>query len=123
VDAITIAGNHLFFTEMNCRIGGSTHLRRIIGDHIVGRDYLKQRLLVERGGWPAPSFREAAGRLDAEGLGYNRETRAGVLLTCDFGPADGTVRCCIVAEDIDAVHKCEQLLETVFPRLHCPQPR
>jgi hypothetical protein len=121
VDAIVTADDHFFLNEINCRIGGSTHLQKVIGNNIVGPDYQKERLLLERGGWRVSSFKEAVGRLDANGLGYNREARAGVILICDFGLADGSVRYCIVAEDIDAVRKYERRLWAVYEESGYPQ--
>jgi Pre ATP-grasp domain/PGM1 C-terminal domain len=114
LDAIITPENRFFLTEINCRVGGSTHLQRVIRDRVLDPRYRGRRFLAERGGWPAPSFREAARKLNAEGLGYDPGTGKGVILTCDFQRADGTVRSCIVAEDADAIPRCEQMLAQIF---------
>jgi hypothetical protein len=116
VDAILTAGNRFWFSEINCRMGGSSHLHSVIGAHVVGPSHRAERLIAERGGWRVPSFAEAVHRLEAAGLAYDPETRLGVILTCDVVSANGTVRCCVVAEDMDAVKKHELLLATIFPR-------
>jgi hypothetical protein len=116
VDAILTGGDRFWFSEINCRMGGSSHLHSVIGTRVVGPSHRAERLLAERDGWRVPSFREAIHRLEASGLAYDPETRLGVILTCDVTPANGTVRCCVVAEDMDAVKKYELLLGTVFTR-------
>jgi hypothetical protein len=121
VDAILTTGDRFWFSEINCRMGGSSHLHSVIGARIVGPNYQTERLLAERDGWGVPSFREAVHRLEAAGLAYDPETRLGVILTCDVVPANGTVRCCVIAEDMDAVRKYELLLGSIFQR-RCPQP-
>jgi len=121
VDTIVTAGNRFWFSEINCRMGGSSHLHGVIGTRVIGPAHRAERLLAERDGWRIPSFSEAVHRLEAAGLAYDPETRLGVILTCDVVPANGTVRCCVVAEDMDAVKKYELLLAAIFPR-HCAQP-
>jgi hypothetical protein len=116
VDALLTGGNRIWFSEINCRMGGSSHLHSAIGAHIVGPSHRSERLIIERDGWRVPSFREAVHRLEAAGLAYDTETRLGVILTCDIGPVNGTVKCCVVAEDMDAVKKYELLLGAIFPR-------
>ncbi|HEY1623827.1 MAG TPA: peptide ligase PGM1-related protein [Streptosporangiaceae bacterium] len=116
VDALLTAGNRFWFSEINCRMGGSSHLHSAIGAHVVGPAHRPGRLLAERDGWQVPSFREAVHRLEAAGLAYDPETRLGVILTCDVVPANGTVKCCVVAEDTDAVKKYELLLGGIFSR-------
>jgi pre ATP-grasp domain-containing protein/pheganomycin biosynthesis PGM1-like protein len=116
VDAILTAGDRFWFSEINCRMGGSSHLHGVIGAHVVGPSHRAERLIAERDGWRVPSFAEAVHRLEAAGLAYDPETRLGVILTCDVVPANGTVRCCVVAEDMDAVKKYELLLGGIFPR-------
>jgi Pre ATP-grasp domain/PGM1 C-terminal domain len=116
VDAILTPGDRFWFSEINCRMGGSSHLHGVIGARVVGPAHRAERLLAERDGWGVPSFGEAIHRLEAAGLAYDPETRLGVILTCDVVPANGTVRCCVVAEDMDAVRKYELLLSGIFQR-------
>jgi hypothetical protein len=116
VDAVLTAGDRFWLSEINCRMGGSSHLHSAIGAHVVGPSHRGERLVAERDGWRVPSFREAVHRLEAAGLAYDPETRLGVILTCDVVPANGTVKCCVVAEDMDAVKKYELLLGTIFER-------
>jgi hypothetical protein len=116
VDAILTAGNQFWFSEINCRMGGSSHLHSVIGARLIGPSHRAERVIAERDGWRAPSFREAVHRLEAAGLAYDPETRLGVILTCDIVYANGTVKCCVVAEDMDAVKKYELLLAGIFSR-------
>jgi hypothetical protein len=116
VDAVLTGGHRIWFSEINCRMGGSSHVHSAIGARVVGPAHRGQRLLLERDGWHVPSFREAVHRLEAAGLAYDPETRLGVILTCDVVPANGTVKCCVVAEDFDAASKYERLLDGIFSR-------
>jgi Pre ATP-grasp domain/PGM1 C-terminal domain len=122
VDALLTAGNRFWLSEINCRMGGSSHLHSVIGAHVIGPSHRAERLIAERDGWRVPSFREAVHRLESAGLAYDPETRLGVILTCDVTPANGTVKCCVVAEDMDAVKKYETLLRSVFSRYDTETP-
>ena len=111
-----LTGDRLWLSEINCRMGGSSHLHGGIATRVLGPAHRAERLIVERDGWGVPSFAAAVHRLESTGLAYDPETRLGVILTCDVVPADGTVKCCVVAEDMDAVRKYEVLLSTIFNR-------
>jgi hypothetical protein len=110
VDGFVTRDGEVLLNETNSRVSGSTHLHDVIGPRIVGRPHLGRRVLFERGGWAVPSFGEAAELLSESGLAYDPETRAGVILVCDFTTVDGTVRYCVVAENITAAREIERKL-------------
>ena len=113
-DAIVTQDGDVRFTEYNGRITGSTHIYTVIGGHVVGPDYAKDRVLVEYCGWPVPSFSAALERLEESGLAYDGETRTGVVIAKAYSHADGTIRYCVVAEDLAAAGRIHDRVESLF---------
>ncbi|MDX3228653.1 peptide ligase PGM1-related protein [Streptomyces sp. ME19-01-6] len=112
-DAVVTPDGAVLFTEYNGRVTGSTHMYRVLGEHVVGQDYPRRRVVMERVGWQVPSFDAAAERLTAAGIAYDRETRTGVLLNTAF--SGGDVWYCVVAEDVEAARRYEDVVSTLFP--------
>jgi len=113
-DAILTPAGDVLFTETNGRITGSTHLHTVVRDRIIGADYRKKRIIVERAGWPVLSFSAAVARLAAAGLGYDPVHRTGVMLTSDRMPDDGTLTYCVVAEDLESAQDQEHRVAALF---------
>jgi hypothetical protein len=112
VDAI-VTGGQVLLHESNSRVSGGGHLHDVIGKKIVGEKApgdLGDRIIYERGGWRVSSFQAAVERLVAAGLDYDPVSRTGVILVCDFGPLNGTVRYCVVAEDLESARDRERML-------------
>jgi Pre ATP-grasp domain/PGM1 C-terminal domain len=116
-DAFLTPQGELLFSETNGRITGSTHIHTAIGERLVGPEYLGSRVLLERGGWKVPSFGAAVDRLVAAGLAFDPVTRTGVVLVGDFQSANGTVRYCVVADDLESVDASERRLMTLFTKI------
>lgn len=113
VDGFLTPAGEVLFSEFNGRVGGSTHLHHI-GEHVIGGDYLRDRVIVERPSWAVPAFRDAVARLAHAGLAYDPATRTGVVLTCDFVHVHGTVEYCLVAKDIEEAREREKALTELF---------
>lgn len=113
-DAIVTSTGEVLFTEYNGRITGSTHIYTVVGRKIVGPDYGRDRVLVEYTGWSVPSFAAAAERLAGAGLAYDRTTRTGIVLVKAYSHANGTVRYCAVAPDLDAANRLHDQVESLF---------
>jgi hypothetical protein len=117
VDGIVTPDGEILLHEINGRVSGGTHLHDVIGRDIVGEQspgQLDDRVLLERGGWAVPSFSEAVHCLEQSGLGYDQKTRSGVILVCDFGPLNGTVRYCVVSKTAESARKTESQLLGLF---------
>jgi len=110
VDGFLTRDGEVLLNETNSRVSGSTHLHDVIGPRIIGRPHVGRRVMFERGGWAVPSFGAAAGLLSDSGLAYDPDTRTGIILICDFTSVDGTVRYCVVAENITAAREVERKL-------------
>ncbi len=110
VDGIVTDECGIVLNETNSRFSGSTHLHDGVVPRVIGSAYARRRVLYERGGWTVPSFLEATRLLAAAALAYDHATHTGIILTCDFARADGSVRYCVVAEDIDGAREMEQRL-------------
>jgi hypothetical protein len=115
-DAIVTPAGEVMFTEYNGRVTGSTHLHEVLGRRVVGPDFARDRVLFERVGWRAPSFRAALDAVTDAGLAYDPLTRTGALFCSAFDPATGTVWYCAVAPDMDEVRALERRLAELFPQ-------
>jgi hypothetical protein len=113
-DAIITPDREILFTEYNGRITGSTHIYRVIGEHLVGMDYATTRVLLEREGWPVPSLRAAAGRLAETGLAFSPSTRTGVVLVMPYNPSNSSIRYCLVAHDLQSAREQQEIVEALF---------
>ncbi len=116
-DAIVTPDGRVMFSEYNGRITGSTHIYSVVGEMIVGKEWMQKRILLERRGWSARSFQDAVNMLHKSGLAYNSVTKTGVVLTGTFIPARQVISYTIVAEDMPAALKLEEQLHKVSPRV------
>lgn len=121
-DAIVTADGTTLFTEYNGRITGSTHIYATVGARVVGPVAMRHRVLRERRGWSTTSFQAAVDKLEASGLGFDRETRTGVVLTGSFVPTRKVVSYTVVAEDLAGAARLEEQLDKVSPRLATRAP-
>ncbi|MDL5199796.1 peptide ligase PGM1-related protein [Streptomyces sp. ALI-76-A] len=113
-DAVVTPDERLLFTEYNARVTGSTHVYGIIGAQLVGKDYARERILLEREGWPVPSFRSAIDALSGKGLLYDPDTRCGVVLIMPYNPTNSSIRYCIVARSVEAGRAQQDVVEALF---------
>ncbi|MBA6439095.1 peptide ligase PGM1-related protein [Streptomyces sp. GMR22] len=113
-DAVVTPDGAVLFTEYNGRITGSTPVYRIIGERVVGADYAETRVLLDRDGWPVPSFRAAVDRVAAAGLAYDPVERTGVVFTMPYNPGNGTIRYCVVAESPEAARERSRTVHGLF---------
>lgn len=113
-DAIVTTDDEVLFTEVNCRLTSSTHVWASIGNRIVGREYIDDRVLVDRVGWHVPSFDAAAEALAAAGIAYDHDRRRGVLLSTAMNPRKKKIMYCMVVEDYSEVEEIEAKLLQLF---------
>jgi hypothetical protein len=113
-DVIVTPERELLFSEVNGRISGATHLYTAVAECLGGPSALSDRVIVERGGWRVPSFGAAVDRLETTGLGLDPVKRVGVVLVCDMSRIDGTVRYCVIGEDLAAARERERELIAQF---------
>lgn len=116
-DAILTPDGNIVFTEYNGRFTGSTHIYGIVGKHLVGEDYATSRVLLEREGWPVPSFRSALDRLNEAGLAFDSARKTGVVLVMPYNTSDSTIRYCAVAETLEAARACQDQVEALFAEI------
>ncbi len=113
-DAIITVEGAVLFTEYNGRITGSTPAYAVIGKVLAGPDYERDRVLLDRDGWSAPSFAQAERALAEAGLRYDRATRTGVVLVMPHNTGNDTLRYCVVATDLDSGRECQNRVEAMF---------
>jgi hypothetical protein len=115
-DAVITTDGQVLFTEMNSRLTSSTHAWASIGNRVVGRGYVRDRLLVDRIGWQIPSLDEAVARLTEAGLAYDHGSRRGVILSTAINPRKKRIMYCLVVEDYDEADKIEAQMFELFPQ-------
>ncbi|MFI0983634.1 peptide ligase PGM1-related protein [Streptomyces sp. NPDC021093] len=116
-DGLITPAGEVFFTEYNGRVSGSTHVYRIIGEKVVGRDFMKDRILLEGfwpKGWSVPSFDTAVQLLTDAGLSYDPDTRKGVVISSAFDRRDGTLLHCVVEESLARAEATDAQLARLF---------
>ncbi|MFI6843869.1 peptide ligase PGM1-related protein [Kitasatospora sp. NPDC050467] len=113
-DAFLTPKGELYFSETNGRLTGSTHLHDALFARLVGAEHRTARVILELAGLHVPSFPEAVAAVERAGLAFDPATRTGVVFSADFGPADGSVMYCVIAEDAAAARAAEGRLLGLF---------
>ncbi|AUG80583.1 hypothetical protein CFP65_5903 [Kitasatospora sp. MMS16-BH015] len=114
-DAFLTPKGELYFSEVNARITGSTHLHDALFARLVGPELRGSRTILELAGLTVPSFPEALAAVAAAGLAFDPVARTGVVFSCDFAVADGSVMYCVIAEDAERARSVERRLTALFP--------
>ncbi|MFF4383522.1 zinc-binding dehydrogenase [Kitasatospora sp. NPDC001547] len=113
-DAVLTPKGEIYFHETNARLTGSSHLHDVYLGRLLREEHRGSRFLLELGGLRVPSFAEALAAVGAAGLAFDPRTGTGVLFSSDFGPADGSVMYCAVAESPEAARALEAALLALF---------
>ncbi|MGW2873944.1 preATP grasp domain-containing protein [Kitasatospora sp. NPDC001225] len=113
-DAVLTPEGEIYFHETNARLTGSSHLHHAYAGRLLRPEHRGSRHLLELAGLKVPSFAEAVAAIGAAGLAFDRESGTGVLFSSDFGPADGSVMYCAVAEGPEAARALEGALLALF---------
>ncbi|MFF7992651.1 peptide ligase PGM1-related protein [Kitasatospora xanthocidica] len=113
-DAVLTPKGEIYFHETNGRLTGSSHLHDVYFGRLLREEHRHSRYILELAGLKVPSFAEAVAAIGGAGLAFDPETGTGVLYSCDFGPADGSVMYCAVAESPEATRALETALLALF---------
>jgi hypothetical protein len=108
IDAIVTPGGDVLFNEFNGRIGGSTHIHRIMADHL-GSGTPEDRAVIARSRCDMPSVEAAAATLVEAKLAFDPATRTGVVIAGDSRGTPGpSGQCLIIAETAEAATAMER---------------
>ncbi|MEV7774994.1 peptide ligase PGM1-related protein [Kitasatospora sp. NPDC086791] len=113
-DAVLTPKGEIYFHETNGRLTGSSHLHDAYFGRLLREEHRDSRYILELAGLKVPSFARAVAAIDAAGLAFDPETGTGVLYSCDFAPADGSVMYCVVAESPEAARLQQAALLALF---------
>ncbi|MEV0191056.1 peptide ligase PGM1-related protein [Kitasatospora purpeofusca] len=113
-DAVLTPEGEIRFHESNGRLTGSSHLHDVFFGRLLREEHRGSRHILELAGLKVPSFAEAVAGIAAAGLAFSPETGTGVLFSCDFAPADGSVMYCAVAGSPEAARALEAALLALF---------
>lgn len=114
VDGIRTADGKVLLNEVNGRFTGSTHLFQLIGRRLIGEDFLERRVIIGRSTLKVPSFSSAITLIKSNELSYDPQSRCGVILVCDYGKANKTVKYYAVAESLAAAREYDKSLREIF---------
>lgn len=113
-DAVLTPKGEIYFHETNGRLTGSSHLHDVFRGRLLREEHRGSRHLLELAGLKVPSFAEAVAATGAAGLAFDRRSGTGVLFSTDYGPADGSVMYCAVADSPEAARALEAALLALF---------
>ncbi|MEU8926940.1 peptide ligase PGM1-related protein [Kitasatospora sp. NPDC048545] len=113
-DAVLTPKGEIRFHETNGRLTGSSHLHDAYFGRLLRAEHRDSRYILELAGLKVPSFARAVAAIGEAGLAFDPETGTGVLYSCDFAPADGSVMYCTVAETPEAARALEAALLALF---------
>ncbi|WP_216213645.1 preATP grasp domain-containing protein [Amycolatopsis aidingensis] len=106
IDGIVTPAGEILINEVNGRVGGSTHVTRLI-QHLVGPQFLDERVVMQRHFWPVPSFDRALEALSNHDLAFDRSPRTGAVITSD-DVTGGTVEYCLIGESFEHATELEE---------------
>ncbi|MBO1413373.1 peptide ligase PGM1-related protein [Streptomyces sp. FH025] len=113
-DAVLTPKGEIYFHETNGRLTGSSHLHDALFGRLVREEHRGSRYILELAGLKVPSFAQALAAIDRSGLAFDPASGTGVVFSCDFAPADGSVMYCVIAESPDAARAAEARLLALF---------
>ncbi|MGW6915336.1 preATP grasp domain-containing protein [Kitasatospora sp. NPDC054939] len=113
-DAFLTPGGELYFCETNGRLTGSTHLHDALFARLVGAERRAERVILELAGLKVPTFPEAVEAVTAAGLAFDPTSATGVVFSCDFARADGSVMYCVIAGSAEEARAQEGRLRALF---------
>ncbi|MER7578863.1 peptide ligase PGM1-related protein [Kitasatospora sp. NPDC097691] len=113
-DAVLTPKGEIYFHETNGRLTGSSHLHDAYFGRLLREEHRDSRYILELAGLKVPSFAAAVAAIEEAGLAFDPETGTGVLYSCDFAPADGSVMYCVVAGTPEATRALEARLLALF---------
>ncbi|MFJ9606205.1 peptide ligase PGM1-related protein [Kitasatospora sp. NPDC101176] len=113
-DAVLTPKGEIYFHETNGRLTGSSHLHDAYVGRLLRPEHRGSRYLLELAGLKVPSFAGAVAAIGDAGLAFDARTGTGVVYSCDFAPADGSVMYCVIAEDPEAARTLEARLLALF---------
>ncbi|MEU9044690.1 MULTISPECIES: peptide ligase PGM1-related protein [unclassified Kitasatospora] len=113
-DAVLTPKGEIYFHETNGRLTGSSHLHDAYFGRLLRAEHRDSRYILELAGLTVPSFAQAVAAIDTAGLAFDPQTGTGVLYSCDFAPADGSVMYCVIAESPEDTRALETALLALF---------
>jgi hypothetical protein len=95
-DAAVTTGGEVFFTEINGRLGGCTHIH-VVAERLLGEGYMGRHCLLTKNHVPTRfSFTGLLERLDRAGLHFDAAARRGVVILTEDTGRTGTVEYLVI---------------------------
>lgn len=112
IDAIINSAGHVWFNEVNARLGGCTHLHHL-ATQLLGPHWQNSHVLVSHNDLPTPSIRALLNAMDRDQLSFNPTTGSGVVITGDDTLNQRTVEYAALAPDLESAQALERRLRNL----------
>jgi hypothetical protein len=108
-DSLVTPEGELFFSEVNARVGGCTHIHYAAA-RVLGADYLRYYTLLTRNNLACGDFATLAKAVDNDALLNGRDRTTGALLVVDDVPYSGTIQYLVYGNTVPNALEAEQRL-------------
>ena len=105
-DSVVTATGEIYFTEINGRAGGCTHID-VAARRLLGEDYARNHVLLTQNSLPIESLSTALGKLSQAGLAYDKTSQEGVILL-EHHANRGTCEYMVVGDDGQSASRIEE---------------
>ncbi|MFF8611016.1 peptide ligase PGM1-related protein [Streptomyces sp. NPDC015346] len=112
IDAIVAPDGHVWFNEVNARLGGCTHLHHLAAV-LLGPHWQRDHVLATHNDLPTRSLPQLLKKLDEHRLAFTASTGQGVVITADDSRRSGTVEYAVLATDLDTARTMESRLRAL----------
>lgn len=105
IDAVIDQEGHVWFNEVNARLGGSTHLHHIART-LVGPDWTDSHVLISRFNVRAPALDRLLHAMREHGLAWEPRQQRGIVIASDDTAVTGNLEYVVLAhtdEEADAL--------------------
>jgi pre ATP-grasp domain-containing protein/pheganomycin biosynthesis PGM1-like protein len=113
IDSITTVDGALFFNEVNGRMGCCTNID-YLARVLVGEDYTRERVVLTYNWIDVGDFPAAVKALDDAGLGFDRESRTGVVIAIEDVERCGAIDYMVIGRDLAHAHDLEKRALAAF---------
>ncbi|MFI2027694.1 preATP grasp domain-containing protein [Streptomyces buecherae] len=111
-DSILTPDGTLYFSEVNARVGGCTHLHHA-AVRVLGPDYMRKYTLLTRNDLPCRDFTALAKAIDGDPLLSGEDGRSGALLLVDDTPYNEVVQYLVYGSSVELAQEAERRLRNL----------
>lgn len=108
-DAVLTDDNKIFFTEINGRLGGCTHID-VLARNLLGDDYMNNFVLLSGNQLPCQNFNLLIDAMHNARLHFSQDKHSGIILLVDDSHQKKKVEYLIISDNLSNAHLMEDSL-------------